>query len=283
MAAPARWLAVNADDFGFTRDVNQGIIEAHQRGILTSATLMANGGAFEDAIRRWRAAPSLDLGVHFVLVGGPSLSSPGKDLPPTVPRLAQALLLKKLDVEAELRAQMERILAAGVRPTHADTHKHTHLLPSVLDAVARVASAYSVGWVRRPVDFPMTGPAAKAPAGTRLAGRAMAVLRNRFHRVLGLHGCRTTDWFAGFRMTGRFDADSLVSLLCALPPGVTEFMTHPGRCGEELKSAPTRLKESRERELAALTDARVIETIRTEGIRLVSYAALDARAGGYLP
>ncbi|MGC2657539.1 MAG: ChbG/HpnK family deacetylase, partial [Bryobacteraceae bacterium] len=63
-----RYLAINADDFGFTPDVNAGIIEAHRQGVLTSTTLMANGDAFEDAVKLSADAPSLDIGCHLVLV-----------------------------------------------------------------------------------------------------------------------------------------------------------------------------------------------------------------------
>ena len=77
-------LIVNADDFGFTSDVNEGIVEAHTHGILTATTLMANGPAFEDAVRLAKAHPSLDIGCHLVLVGGCSLLAPRKRLPGSV-------------------------------------------------------------------------------------------------------------------------------------------------------------------------------------------------------
>ena len=70
---PARRLVVNADDFGFTRDVNDGIIEAHRNGILTATTLMANGDAFEHAVRLAHENPTLDTGCHLVLVQGNSV------------------------------------------------------------------------------------------------------------------------------------------------------------------------------------------------------------------
>ena len=66
-----RKLVVNADDFGFTRDVNQGIVEAHTNGILTATTLMSDGPAFDDAVRLAKENPTLDIGVHLVLVGQP--------------------------------------------------------------------------------------------------------------------------------------------------------------------------------------------------------------------
>jgi len=91
-----RRLIVNADDFGFTRDVNLGIVEAHRDGILTATTLMANGGAFEDAVRLARENPTLDIGAHLVLVGGKSLAVPGKALPASVPRLLAAIAARKI-------------------------------------------------------------------------------------------------------------------------------------------------------------------------------------------
>ena len=151
---------------------------------------------------------------------------------------------------------MRAILDAGIRPTHLDTHKHTHLAPPVLDAVARLGQEFGIPWVRRPFDFPLTAlrgaVSREDPRAKRLTSGALGLLRRRFHRVLEKHGCRTTDHFAGFQITGRFRTAELVELLAALPEGSTELMCHPGRCGEALRSARTRLKESREHELEAL-------------------------------
>lgn len=268
-----RLLTVNADDFGFTRDVNAGIIEAHTAGILTSTTLMANGGAFDDAVRLARLHPSLDIGVHFVLVQGRSLLS-GRPLPSTVARLLKSLALRRIDVYAELRAQIAAIVEAGIRPTHLDTHKHTHLLPPVLEAVARLGREFSVPWVRRPLDMPLHGSPAAIPWQVRAASRAFSALRGSFHRKLARHGCRTTDYFAGFQLTGRYSADDLLNVIGNLQAGSTEFMTHPGHCTAELAAAPTRLKQSREAELRALTDPRVAEAVRREGVRLAPYTDL---------
>jgi predicted glycoside hydrolase/deacetylase ChbG (UPF0249 family) len=267
-------LVVNADDFGFTPDVNEGIVEAHRDGILTAATLMATGEAFEDAVRRAREAPTLDIGCHLVLVGGKSLLT-GKSLPSTVPELLIALARGDIRPYEELGPQIRRILAAGLRPTHLDTHKHTHLAPPVLDAVARLGEEFDIRWVRRPLDFPLHGLRGAVPALKRMTSRSMGLLRHRFHRVLERHGCRTTDHFAGFQITGRFHTAELLALLAALPPGTTELMCHPGRCGEALRAARTRLKESRERELEALTAPETRESLVNNGIELVDYAGLQ--------
>lgn len=265
-------LVVNADDFGFTSDVNSGIVEAHQRGILTATTLMANGRAFDDAVRLARENPRLDVGCHLVLVSGHSLLDSSRAFPLTVGDLIKAVVLGRVNPYEELRAQIRRIADAGIRPTHLDTHKHTHLLPPVLDAVARLGEEFGIRWVRRPFDLPITP--AGVPWSKRVVSGGLQVVRRRFHRVLERHGCRTTDHFAGFQITGRFTAADVVDLIRSLPSGTTEFMTHPGHLGPELESSRTRLKASRAEELAALTSPKVRRALADAGVTLTRYSEL---------
>ncbi len=260
-----RVLAVNADDFGFTRDVNQGIVEAHRDGILTSATLMATGAAFDDAVRLAKENPSLDIGCHLVLVG----QAP---LPLTMAQLIQAIALKRIRIYKELAEQVRKILEADLKPTHLDTHKHTHLLPPVLDEVARISEEFRIPWVRRPFDFPL--PLGGVDWKMRAVNSAMGLVRAHSERVLRKHGCRFTDHFAGFQLTGNYDAARLAKLIRSLPEGSTEFMCHPGRCGEELRAARTRLKESREQELRALTSPEVREALVQGNVRLAAFPHL---------
>ena len=271
MVDGTKYLAVNADDFGFTRDVNAGIIEGHRNGILTSTTLMANGVEFDDAVRLAREHPTLDIGVHFVLVSGHSVLDASRAFPSTVSELIKALALRRIHVYDELRAQIVKVVDAGLQPTHVDTHKHTHLLPPVLDAVARLSEEFGVRWVRRPFDLPLSGAPDEVPWKTRAVSRAFSCVRGHFHSALTSHHCTTTDWFAGFQITGRFGPHSVVHLLDHLPAGTTEFMVHPGFCTAELRAARTRLKESREQELRALLSPEVREAVRRNAIQLTSY------------
>jgi predicted glycoside hydrolase/deacetylase ChbG (UPF0249 family) len=233
-------LAVNADDFGFTRDVNEGIVEAHKHGILTSTTLMANGRAFADAVDLARANPTLDVGCHLTLIGGNALT--GGELPNSVWELLRALALGRIPVYEEFAAQIRAIQAAGIQPTHLDTHKHTHLAPPVLGAMGRVAREFGIPWIRKTL-LPFGLPA----------------------------GCRTTDHFTGFQLTGRMGPAEMERALRALQPGFTEFMCHPGYYGDELRTARTRLKESRERELEALLSPAVRRAVDECGIVLTSF------------
>ena len=265
-------LLVNADDFGFTRDVNSGIMEAHTRGILTATTLMANGAAFDDAVVLARETPTLDVGCHLVLVGGESLVT-GRAFPLTVSQLMQAIALRRLDPYAELKAQIQKILQAGLSPVHMDTHKHTHLFPPVLDAVARLSAEFRIPWIRRPFDFPVEPQG--LPLSKRLISQAFGIVRPRLERVLRKNGCRSTDHFAGFSLTGRFTAADIVTLIRSLPDGSTEFMVHPGHCTAELKAARTRLKESRAAELAALVAPEVRAALDEAGVKLSGYRYLQ--------
>jgi predicted glycoside hydrolase/deacetylase ChbG (UPF0249 family) len=233
---------------------------------------MANGAAFEHAVELARDHPTLDVGVHVVLVGGPSLSHPGSALPATVAELVRAVAMRRIRPGEEMRAQIERILQAGLSPTHLDTHKHTHLLPPILDALVRIAVEFRVPWVRRPFDFPLRASA--PPAAVRATNWGLSFLRNRFQRKLASAGCRTTDHFAGFQLTGRLRTAELTELIQNLPPGSTEFMCHPGRCGPELQAARTRLRASREQELAALTASEPRAALEQAGVELVNYHKL---------
>jgi len=258
----ARRLVVNADDFGFTRDVNAGIVEAHQRGILSATTLMANGGAFEDAVRLAGENPALDVGVHLVLVGMPGL-------PANVPECVTAVYGGQLDIYAEFAGQVRKIIAAGIRPTHLDTHKHTHLLPPVLRAVCTVAEEFGIRWVRTPGDFPF------AYGRKGLVSAAMRWRQAGMRRQIETAGLRHTDWFTGFSWTGVFTEKELARLMAGLPEGVTELMCHPGKLGEELEKAGTRLKASRAVELRALTHPAVRGAMEAAGVELVGYRELS--------
>lgn len=258
-------LIVNADDFGFTRDVNAGIAAAHREGILTATTIMANAPAFDDAVRLAKENPSLDIGCHLVLVQG-------EGLPASIPELLVALARRRIDVYGEFQRQVRKVVGAGIQPSHIDTHKHTHLAPPVLEAVIRIAREFGIPWVRKPVDFPMRGNGASITK--RFVHAGVRLLGNRFEARLHAAGCRTTDHFTGFQVTGRLGTAEMQRLIRELPDGLTELMCHPGFLTEELRRASTRLKESRAIEYRALTSPTVRQALVERGARLVCYRDL---------
>jgi predicted glycoside hydrolase/deacetylase ChbG (UPF0249 family) len=260
-------LIVNADDFGWTPDVNDGILHAHRHGILTSTTLMAGGDAFEHAIELARQTRTLDIGVHLTLLQTTSALT-SKPLPLDIPTLLRAIASRRIDVYGELSAQVRKIIEAGIQPTHLDTHKHTHILPPVASAVARIVKDYGIRWVRKPFDFGLT---------SGFAARLMHTQRSGLQRKLREAGALTTDHFAGFALTGFLDEARLLRLVDDLPEGTTELMCHPGFCRDALRESPTRLKESREIELKALTSAKVISRLKERGIELSGFTGESPR------
>jgi predicted glycoside hydrolase/deacetylase ChbG (UPF0249 family) len=254
-----RNLIVNADDFGFTRDVNAGIVQAHREGILTATTLMANGDAYEDAVHLALENPSLHVGCHLVLVQGNSLVT-GRPFPEKPHQLLMALSKREIEVETELRAQIRKIIESGIRPTHLDSHKHTHIVPTVFRAVVRLAHEFGIPYVRLPLDttVPCSGPVC------HVLGRYYRGFTHKFN-------VHTTDYFMGFRLTGNLTEATLARALASIKDGTTEFMCHPGYMGRELQGAATRLKESRVRELEALTSPRIRRLIDEQGITLTGY------------
>ncbi len=156
-----RRLIINADDFGLTAGVNRAIVEAHERGVVTSATLMANGQAFEDASlwrnpglgwawvvtsSWWMALPLLDrTQVRSLLDRSDGSGDP--HFREGIARFGALALLGRLDedeIEAEASAQIRKLQAAGIAVTHLDSHKHTHLFPRVLRPLLRAAASCGV-------------------------------------------------------------------------------------------------------------------------------------------
>src|SRR4051794_31965959 len=144
---------------------------------------MANGEAFEDAVRLARETPTLDIGCHLVLVQGTSVLT-GQPLPETPGGVVAALVRRHIDVYAELRAQIEKIIAAGISPSHLDSHKHTHIVPSVFNVVVRLAQDFRIPFVRLPLD--RTAPYGKFPC---------AFADPLYRRMAQRHGVRMTDHF----------------------------------------------------------------------------------------
>jgi hopanoid biosynthesis associated protein HpnK len=284
----ATQLILNADDFGLTRGVNEGIVRAHRDGILTSATLMANGDAFDHAVQLARATPSLGVGCHLVLIGGkpvadphrvPSLVDSEGKLPASLPALVARVTSGKIRIahmEIELLAQVEKIRAAGITPTHFDTHKHTHAHPRVLQALGRMAQSVGILRVRRPIEKLSRSLAAggKGRAKQFIATSAVRAVSSRFDALARKYGLRSPGHFLGLASTGLIGPEVLRHLVKTLPTGQTEIMLHPGICDIDLERTGTRLLHERERELQALLDPEVKRAVSARNVQLISYREL---------
>jgi chitin disaccharide deacetylase len=283
-------LILNADDFGMTRGINDGVIRAHREGILTSATLMATGFAFEDAVAKAKANPTLGVGCHLVLTGGMALM-PREKLPSLVdkrgkfPESLTAFVAKVSsgairteEIELELRAQIQKIRSAGIEPTHVDTHKHTHAHPRVMHAVGRVASDLKIRCVRKPVEDLCDSWSSLRGGQHSLAQVAGAVavrlVSSRFQSIAHKYALSSPDYFLGLATTGRLGTDALSQLIGRVREGSTEIMLHPGFCDADLQAYGERLQEQRQNELDALLAPESRRTVRERGIQLISYREL---------
>src|ERR1700728_4567871 len=285
-------LIINADDFGYTHGVNEGIIRAHRDGILTSATLMANGAAFDDAVERAKANPKLGVGCHLVLTGGNSVAPKEKissladsegRLPLSLAALVTRLSLGSVrtqDIETELSAQLEKIRRAGIDLTHVDTHKHTHVHPRVMAAVGRVAGKFGITRVRNPIENLRDSWRTARSENTGLAlnmaaSRAVRAVGSWFGAISRKYGLRSPDHFLGLAATGHLSSAALCRLIDTVPEGRTEIMLHPGVYDADLVKSGSRLQQQRQTELDGLLAIESRRAVERNGIRLISYRELN--------
>jgi hopanoid biosynthesis associated protein HpnK len=288
-------LIVNADDFGLTRGVNRAILECHQRGIVTSTTLMANSDEFQDAVASVKRLvpqatdPALGVGCHIVLADGrpvlppsqvPSLLAPGNGLfYRSIQQLAKQALgnrFRSEEIEAEAMAQFQKIQAAGIRISHFDAHKHAHIFPSILKPLLRAAAACGVPALRNPFEpiFSMPIPGLLRIPVRYLEVLALRAFRARFYSMVAESGLRTTDGSLGLVATGTLTVSNISALLDRMQDGLWELVCHPGYNDAQLAATDTRLRASRETEMQALTADSTRAALERYGIQLISFQEL---------
>ncbi|HEY6412064.1 MAG TPA: ChbG/HpnK family deacetylase [Edaphobacter sp.] len=264
-------LIINADDFGLTSGVNRAIAELHQSNALTSATLMATGRAFEDAVAIARSHPTLGVGCHIVLTDGVPVSPPdtiptligvdGNNFRPSLLDFVQALLrgiIRAEDIEREATAQIQKLQRAGIQVTHIDTHKHTHLFPAVSRPLLTILERTGIAAIRNPFEPGFVQHLAHAGLKRRLQLALLNRLRPAFVQLGQLRAANilTTDGTVGVSATGNLASNTLSQILSVLPPsGTFELVCHPGYNDADLDSIPTRLRTHRQIEMQALLTA----------------------------
>ena len=293
-----RNLIVNADDLGWTEGVNRGIAEAHGKGIVTSASLLANGAAFASAVGLVRKTPGLGVGVHLNLSDGEPAAAAN-----LVSRLLNArgkleskpksLLLRLArrsvsleEVEREWDAQIGKVRDAGIEPTHLDGHRHVHMLPGLFEIALRLARRHGIAAIRVAHEESSLRAALSAGASQKGAvvmkqgvqARGLKLLAPDAHEKAERAGIATTDYFCGIAQTGELTKDGVLKLLEVLPEGTTELMCHPGFLDAELAKSATRLQASRKMELEILTNTEVRNLVASQGIRLIDYGFVAQEA-----
>lgn len=271
-------LIVSADDFGLTERVSEGILDAHEHGVVTSASVIAVAPAFEMSVKRLHDVASLGVGAHFTAVGEdppllsareiPSLVTKAGNFWPNwkafVPRAA-AGRIDPDDLRREFSAQLEAITSSGLVVDHFDTHQNIHLWPTVSDVLLDLGDANNVHAIR------VMRSNSRGPVGItvrRLAVRLEAQLRER-------------HWAWTGAATGLDEAGSIglgemveaVGRLAASGASSAELATHPG-----LPDDPDRIRYRWNYKWDAEFNALCSETVRIAidelGFRLGTFADL---------
>ena len=284
-------LIVNADDLGWTDGVNRGILEAFRHGIVTSASLLANGAAFAGGVAA-RQVSGLGVGVHLNLTDGPPVADSasvasllnekgefaGGPRGLLLRRARRGLLLH--EVEQEWETQIRRVRDAGIEPTHLDGHKHVHMLPGLFEIALKLAKRHGIGAIR--VSHEASSLRAALSSGSKynsrtvlkqgVQARGLKLLARNAREQAKRAGVATTDYFCGIAQTGELTGEGVAQFLKSLSDGTTELMCHPGYADAALEKTATRLQHSRQAELQILTDTGIRNLVASLGIRLIDYA-----------
>ncbi|MBF1318589.1 MAG: ChbG/HpnK family deacetylase, partial [Megasphaera micronuciformis] len=273
------------DDFGIHEAVNEGIYSAYGQGVLTSTSLLAQGPAFDDAVRMSKECNRLGIGIHLCLVGSlptvlsprevPSLVESDGLLPDNYMTFIKRVYTGKIDfsqVYAELSAQIEKILDSGIRVTHIDSHQHLHVLPPVWKITVALMKKYGIHRVRIPREASTFKMLTASPA--RVFGRdGLTVLAGRAAREAERLGFSLTDYFWGMVDGGNMTEVNLQYILRRLPFGIHEIMMHPGK-SDDLLGHTFAWGYHWQEELQALVSVRTREIIASKKIELINYGDL---------
>jgi hopanoid biosynthesis associated protein HpnK len=280
-------LIITGDDFGLALPVNEAVVEAHRKGVLTTASLMVGEKFFQDAVEKVRQTPSLGVGLHLTLVEGHPVSDPDQ-IPDLVDsnglfstHLARAGFRFffhpriRNQLETEIRAQFEAFHRTGLVLDHANAHNHMHLHPTVLRLMLQVGREYGLAAVRLPNEPPLqSSKASGKPLGPRLASWIFLwPWMNLMRRMLSRARIRHNDYFFGMGDSGAMTKTPALRIVSNLPDGTTEICFHPAtrRSREIDQCMPDYHHED---EFQALTDESVFRAATASGIQRVAFSHL---------
>jgi chitin disaccharide deacetylase len=286
-----RRLIINADDFGISRRVNDGIFEAARAGGITSTSLMVNLPDSADAVTRARQCSHISVGLHFNLTVGNALTGPssltqGKtaEFYPLSRLLAAAALgmIDDNDIERECLAQIDRMTRVGFPPTHFDSHRHVHTHPSIYPSVLRAVQARRIPHLRIPCE-PMDRNARVLAATMKKSLLLLSARRSRGLATDARSAATPTPHITGFvgisLQGGSAFGDRLFALVRDLPAGTTELMTHPGYADADLARRDNYTVE-REVELKVLCSGEFQDLLRDSRVALANFGDQTAIVTG---
>ncbi|HEY3660859.1 MAG TPA: ChbG/HpnK family deacetylase [Candidatus Udaeobacter sp.] len=285
-------LIVNADDWGLTPAVNRGVVRAFKDGIVTSASLLVTGSAFEDAVALAGQNPRLDVGLHLALVEERAIL--GRDALPTLvdetgrfPRTSAEFIRRAVlgrirwhEVEREIAAQIALFQKTGLRLSHLNSHQHLHMFPPVFQIVRRLTRGMDNVWIRN-----SAGPWRKSPDVRMGRWVQRLVLNLTCLSARALHGSRLSqmpDGVYGFEVGGCLTPRALQQIFRNIPDGLYELICHPGEDDADTRKRYSHWGYRWAEELEALTVPETRMVLKEQGIVLTSFVRA-LKGGSNLP
>ncbi len=275
----AKYLIVNADDFGLDKNINLGIFESFNQGIVTSVSVVSNGGAFDDAIGLvHKAGRKPGVGVHLSLISEKPVLPPGK-IPSLIGKnghflsnfldLARGIYLSKVnlsEIEKEAEAQITKVLEYGITPTHIDGDRFVHLLPPIFDIAIKLAKKFKIKYVRYPY-FDNHMPLFSF--NNVIKKYFIRLFSKRQVRIMEKNNIRHVDYSYGFMMSGHINKDIFTRFLNSIKIGLSDINIHPGYMPAIEKYSLWKYHWDEERDL--LCRPKIKELIESLDIKLVAY------------
>lgn len=271
-------LIINADDLGFNAERDRGILDAFVKGIVTSASLVANGSSFTSAVELVKSS-KIPVGVHLNLAEGTAITGNIKGITdeagqlPGKEQLRQSLAAGTCDSDAiynEFSAQVQRLIDSGLQPDHIDGHQHCQLFPCLTGMVIELAREYGISAIRSALP---AEAAHRDPRGH--LGKELALYRqlgNKANATILAADLQTPDGLLGMPLLNRLDKTSLCQLLENIPQGFWELMVHPGY---PYNSGNSFDGQQRYQELLALLSPEAKQIIAHREIRLCHFGELS--------
>jgi hopanoid biosynthesis associated protein HpnK len=234
-------LIVTADDFGLSSPVNEAIAKAHEKGILTTTSLMVSAPAAEDAVNRAKALPDLKVGLHLVLSNGKS-TLPASDLSALVDdkgefssnQVSSGIKMffntaAKYQLEKEIRAQFEAFKATGLKLDHVNAHNHMHLHPTVFDLILTIGSEYGLTAIRLPNEVPLESIIDDKKDKVKRFSQYFFLkpFISSMKKKCNVRDIKYNETIYGLHDSGHMNIDKLIRILPHIEEGVTEIYMHP--------------------------------------------------------
>ncbi len=276
-------LIVNADDFGRHELINRAVERAFNAGCLKSATLMAGGIAFDDAVKLTKKFCRLGVGIHFTLANGNPILPP-KEIPTLVTdtgtfhgdyiKFLKRYLSGKIslsEIRLELAAQLEKILRTGLTLTHFDSHQHLHHVPGIIEIVLDLAENAGIKSMRVADTKIFDGELKNIGqfVGRLGLGSLAKFAAHQAHKKNFAH----PEHFAGIVAGESVSENFMLNLIENLREGTTEVMLHPGTDNKILQDF-CRWEHNFEEELAAVTSPKILQTLAEKNISTINFSDL---------